>query len=120
MIAIDGIADLAKAINDEEESTRVGSLLMRWSSEYDIHIVTVIHQNKGDNFATGHLGSMIIKKAEAVIGVERDADDKTMSKVTCDNMRGAADFEDFYFYIDKDDSLPRIDVRPVSQKKIKL
>jgi hypothetical protein len=106
LVAIDGIADLAKAINDEEEATRVGSLLMRWTSEFNIHIITVIHQNKGDNFATGHLGSMIIKKAEAVIGVERDADDRARSKVTSDNMRGVADFDDFYFEII--DNMPKI------------
>lgn len=107
LVVIDGIADLAKAINDEEESTRVGTLLMRWTKQYNIHIVTVIHQNKGDNYATGHLGSMIIKKAEAVIGVERDVTDKTRSVVTCDNMRGVADFDDFSFIIEN--HLPKID-----------
>lgn len=107
LIAIDGIADLAKAINDEEEATRVGSLLMRWSAEYNVHIITVIHQNKGDNFATGHLGSMIIKKAEVVIGIERDASNKSRSKVTCDNIRGVADFDDFVFEIV--DQLPVVD-----------
>lgn len=116
LIAIDGIADLATAINDEDEATRVGSLLMRWSSEFNIHIITVIHQNKGDNFATGHLGSMIIKKAEAVIGVEKDTTDRNRSKVTCDNMRGVADFEDFYFEIE--DHIPRICDGYVPSKKI--
>ena len=116
LIAIDGIADLAKAINDEEEATRVGSLLMRWSAEYNIHIITVIHQNKGDNFATGHLGSMIIKKAEAVIGVEKDQGDRNKSKVSCDNMRGVADFEDFFFEIE--DHIPRICNNYSPSKKI--
>jgi hypothetical protein len=116
LIAIDGIADLAKAINDEEEATRVGSWLMRLSSEYNIHIITVIHQNKGDNFATGHLGSMIIKKAEAVIGVERDASERNRSKVSCDNMRGVADFEDFFFEIE--DHIPRICNGFMPSKKI--
>lgn len=106
-VVIDGIADLAKAINDEEEASRVGSLLMRWTKQYNIHIVTVIHQNKGDNYATGHLGSMIIKKAEAVIGVERDRENKKRSIVTCDNMRGAPDFNTFAFDIN-DKGMPEI------------
>jgi hypothetical protein len=106
-VVIDGIADLSRAINDEEEATRVGSLLMKWTKIYDVHIVTVIHQNKGDNYATGHLGSMIIKKAEAVIGVAKDNYDKFQSIVTCDNMRGAPDFDDFAFDIDSR-GMPRI------------
>lgn len=117
LVVIDGIADLAKAINDEEEATRVGTLLMRWTKVHNVHIITVIHQNKGDNFATGHLGSMIIKKAEAVIGVERDADDRARSIITNDNMRGAADFDDFCMKIE--DSLPRIVHEYNPKKKIK-
>ena len=105
-VVIDGIADLAKAINDEEEATRIGSMLLRLTKQYNIHILTVIHQNKGDNYATGHLGSMLIKKAEAVISVERDAKNKTRSIVSCDNMRGAADFE--LFAMDIKDHLPVI------------
>lgn len=108
-VVIDGIADLAKAINDEEEATRVGSFLMKLTKKYNIHIVTVIHQNKQDNYATGHLGSMIIKKAEAVISVERDVTDKSRSKVSCDNMRGVVEFSDFVF--DIKDYIPVIDHR---------
>lgn len=106
-VVIDGIADLAKAINDEEEATRVGTLLMRWTKQFNIHIVIVIHQNKGDNYATGHLGSMIIKKAEAVISVEKDGYDKRRSLVCCDNIRGVAEFDDFAF--DIVNYLPQID-----------
>ena len=117
LIAIDGIADLAKAVNDEDEATRVGSLLMRWSAVYNIHIITVIHQNKDNNFATGWLGSMIIKKAEAVIGVERGNEkDRSASRVTCDNIRGVADFGEFRFYIS--DGLPVVDHTPVEEKGI--
>ena len=117
-VVIDGIADLAKAINDEEEASRVGSLLMGWTKQFNIHIVTVIHQNKGDNYATGHLGSMIIKKAEAVIGVERDVTDRRRSIVTCDNMRGAPDFADFAF--DIKDHLPVIDHNYKRNNKINV
>jgi hypothetical protein len=98
-IVIDGIADLAKAINDEEEATRVCSLLLRWTKEYNCHITTVIHQNKNDNYATGHLGSSIIKKAECVIMVEKDSNERNKSNVQCDLIRGAVEFDDFSFEI---------------------
>jgi hypothetical protein len=71
-MVIDGIADLATAINDEEEASRVVSLLMKWTKVYNCHITTVIHQNKNDNYATGHLGSAIMKKSECVISVEKN------------------------------------------------
>lgn len=106
-IVIDGIADLAKAINDEEEASRVVGLLMRWTKQYNCHITTIIHQNKNDNYATGHLGSSIIKKAECVIMVEKDEAERSKSFVKCDLIRGAGDFDDFSFEIN-DTGIPVI------------
>lgn len=106
-VVIDGIADLATAINDEEEASRVVSLLMKWTKVYNTHITTVIHQNKNDNYATGHLGSAIMKKSECVISVKKSDHDYRRSDVSCDLMRGASDFNDFEFEID-DRALPRI------------
>jgi hypothetical protein len=107
-IVIDGIADLSKAINDEEEATRVAGLLMRWTKQYNCHITVVIHQNKNDSYATGHLGSSIIKKSECVIIVEKDETERTKSHVKCDLIRGASDFDDFSFEIN-DVGLPIIE-----------
>lgn len=106
-IVIDGIADLATAINDEMEATRVVSLLMRWTKVYNTHISVVIHQNKNDNYATGHLGSAILKKAECVISVTKDVDDNFISDVECDLIRGAADFDKFRIKINEK-GLPEI------------
>lgn len=96
---IDGIADLAMAINDEVEATRVSTMLLRLTKQYNCHISTVIHQNKNDNFATGHLGSSIMKKAEILISVTRATDNPRISEVSCDLSR-AIDFEKFYIDID--------------------
>lgn len=107
LVAIDGIADLANAINDEDEATRVVSLLMRWTKEYDCHIATVIHQNKNDNFATGHLGSAIMKKCEIIISVTKDASNPYESVVECNLSRGV-DFKPFKLVINSE-GLPEID-----------
>ena len=107
MAIVDGVADMARAINDEEEATRVTSLLMKWTEIYNIHMVVVIHQNKTNNFATGHLGSSIMKKAEAVISVEKDEQDYNISRVKCDMIRGTEDFDDFDFEIDSN-GIPNI------------
>lgn len=106
-VVIDGVADLGVAINDEEEATRITSLLMRWTKQYNCHIVNVIHQNKMNEFATGHLGSYIMKKAEIIISVTKDPEVKEKSKVSCDMSR-ARDFEDFGIEIG-DNGIPRFD-----------
>lgn len=100
-IVIDGIADLAMAINDEVEATRVVSLLMRWTKQYNCHIATIIHQNKLNDFATGHLGSMVMKKAEVIISTKGNETDNTISSVNCDYTRGTAPFENFDFRINE-------------------
>jgi len=105
-ILIDGIADLVN-INDESEALKVGGLLMKWTENYNIHICNIIHQNKADNFATGHLGSYVIKKAEVVMSVEKDEMDKRRSIVNCDMIRGVDSFEPFGFEIN-DKGLPEL------------
>ena len=100
-IMIDGVADLITDINAVEDSVKITTMLMAWTKKYNTHICTIIHQNKNDNYATGHLGSALIKKSEVVIGVEKDSMDKFSSIVSCQNIRGAQDFEDFVFYINE-------------------
>jgi hypothetical protein len=101
LVVIDGIADLAMAINDEVEASRVVSLLMRWTKQYNVHITLVIHQNKNDEFATGHLGSAIMKKAECIIAVSKDQTNTSRSLVECNLIRGARDFDKFSFTINE-------------------
>jgi hypothetical protein len=103
--AIDGIADLANAINDEDEATRVSTMLLRLTKVYQCHICTVIHQNKNDNFATGHLGSAIMKKAEILISATKTKN-RDISEINCDLSRGI-DFEPFGITVGHD-GLPYI------------
>lgn len=99
---IDGIADLANAINDEDEATRVATLLLRMTKEHNIHVCIVLHQNKNDNYATGHLGSAMMKKSEIIISVTKDKKNSYVSDVNCDLIRGASNFEPFSFLINNE------------------
>lgn len=101
---IDGIADLATAINDEIEATRITSMLLRLTKVNNCHIATVLHQNKNDNFATGHLGSFIMKKAEIVIAVTKR--ESNTSEISNDMSRGIS-FEPFEMFINSD-GIPQI------------
>lgn len=104
LLVIDGIADLTRNNNDEEDAKIVSGLLLRWSKEYDCHIITVIHQNKADNFSTGHIGSEVEKKSEAVISISKNEENPAESLVHCDLIRGVGHFEDFILTIE--DGLP--------------
>lgn len=117
MVVIDGIRDLVHDINDQTEATKITNWLMRLSYEKNIHIVVVIHQNKGDNNARGHLGSEIVNKAETIISVTKDAQDSEMSIVEPEYCRDK-DFPPFAFRIDQR-GLPYIDEdwQPASKGK---
>ena len=73
LVIIDGIRDMVYDINSSGESTRVISLLMTWTGERNIHIHTILHQNKGDENARGHIGTELSNKAETVLQVEKDS-----------------------------------------------
>ena len=81
-VVIDGIKDLVTSINDEEQATNVASKLLKWTEERNIHIVTVLHQNKSDTNARGHIGTELINKAETVLEVAKSETDSNISIVT--------------------------------------
>lgn len=88
-IVIDGIRDLVNSINDEVEATEVTSLLLKWSQLKNLHIITVLHQNKGDNNARGHIGTELMNKSETVLSVTKSDQDELISIVEaqyCRNM----------------------------------
>lgn len=98
IVVIDGIRDLlTKGINDEEEATKLTSSFLRWTAMYEMHLIVILHQNKNDVNARGHIGTEVINKAETSISISRDS--KTgIFKVSCDYSRDIA-FEDFGFII---------------------
>ena len=56
LVVIDGIRDLISNINNPDESTMISSKLLKWTDETDAHILTVLHENKADMKARGHIG----------------------------------------------------------------
>jgi len=72
LVVIDGIRDLMLDINNSTEATKLVGDLMQWTSEQNIHIQTVLHLNKGDDNARGHIGTELNNKAETVLQIARD------------------------------------------------
>jgi hypothetical protein len=105
-IVIDGIRDLINSINDEAEATMIISHLLRWSEEQNIHIVVVLHQNKNDKNARGHLGTELQNKAETVLSITKDEKNKEISIVEAEYCRDK-DPDSFAFEI-QSDGLPHL------------
>lgn len=85
-VCIDGSRDLVTSINDEEQATTITSKLMKWSEELQIHINCILHMNKGDNNARGHLGTELMNKSVTVLGVtknEKIGDYSTIEPIAC-------------------------------------
>jgi len=98
-VVIDGIRDCITSINDEQDASMITSWLLRVTEERNIHIVTVLHQNKGDTNARGHVGTELINKAETVLSVTVLEHDKTISIVEPQQCRNREP-ESFAFRID--------------------
>jgi hypothetical protein len=98
VLVIDGVADLVSDVNNIEESNKVVGKIMKWTEEYQCHIITVIHTNYNSNKPTGHLGSALEKKAETQIQLEKDESDESIIKVRCKASRSKS-FDDFSFYV---------------------
>lgn len=122
LVVIDGIADLlTKGYNDESDAINITSKLLKWTKELNIHIITVVHQNKGDNYAKGHLGSFLNQKAETVLNIVKSDRDANISIVKAAFSRGI-DIEDIYFSMDEN-GIPIITDAPVtaaSNKPLKI
>src|SRR5690554_2445245 len=71
LVVVDGIKDVVFDINNPEEATTTITELMRLSVKYDCHITSILHQNKGDNNARGHIGTELTNKSEIVIAVSK-------------------------------------------------
>lgn len=112
LLILDGVADLCNDPNDLHESEALTCELMRWSSEYDNHILCVLHSNPGGEKARGHLGSALLRKSETVMLVKTDGDTSVVSPQYCRN----EPFTEFAFQINAS-GLPELCGIPAPQPK---
>lgn len=108
-VVIDGIRDLLTiGINDEAEATSLTSKFLRWTADFNIHMILLLHQNKTDLNVRGHVGTELLNKSETTLTVTKDP--KTnIFVVSCDYSRDLG-FEDFGFTIE--DGLPKATAIP--------
>ena len=106
LVIIDGIRDMVYDINSPGESTRIISKLMQWTDDRQIHIHTILHQNKGDENARGHIGTELNNKAETVLQITKSQQDGNISEVKAMHIRDR-EFDPFAFRIN-DNALPEV------------
>lgn len=124
MLVIDGIRDLMSNINDADESTELIVWLEKLTTDYNVGILEVLHLNKTDNNARGHIGTELLNKA--VCTIEMELDEKNgCTQVKCESSRDRA-FETFAFTHDADE-LPSIvgvpikgEIMPQEEKRERL
>ena len=98
LVVVDGISDLMYNTNDIEESDRIVGQLMALSTDYNCHILCVLHTNPNSDKARGHIGSTLQRKAETVIFVHKVGECSVAEPQFCRN----EEFKPFAFIIDEE------------------
>lgn len=105
LVFIDGVRDCVSNINDVDEVTEFIVWLEKLTLEHNVHICNVLHMNKADTNARGHIGTELGNKAQTTIELELDKNANcTICK--CESSRDKS-FDKFAFTHDKD-GLPLI------------
>ena len=73
-VFLDGVVDLCQAFNDEEKSRDVVRQLEAYAEKYGAAILGLIHTNKKDNEARGHLGAIMVQKSAEIYQVDKEGD----------------------------------------------
>lgn len=110
LIVIDGIRDLLSNINDPDQSTDLIVWLETITVTFNLHVVNVLHLNKTDSNARGHIGTELQNKAEMTIEIEKD-EQAGCSIVKCESSRDEP-FQEFAF-THGFDGLPELVGKPI-------
>lgn len=95
LVVVDGISDLMYNSNCIEESDAVVGELMAISTEYNCHIMSVLHTNPNSDKARGHIGSTLQRKVETMIYVRKVGERSVVEPQYCRN----EEFAPFAFHI---------------------
>ncbi len=98
LVVVDGISDLMYNSNSIEESDAVVGEFMAISTNYNCHIMSVLHTNPNSDKARGHIGSTLQRKVETMIYVRKVGDNSVVEPQFCRN----EEFSPFAFTINED------------------
>lgn len=81
-VIVDGVRDLMANINSEQESNEIITWLQKRTYRQDLHITEILHMNKGNDNARGHIGTELLNRTEVTIELELDKD-PTYTHIKC-------------------------------------
>jgi hypothetical protein len=110
LVVVDGIRDLLSNINDPDQCTQLVTWVESMTVTHNLHMINVLHMNKTDTNARGHLGTELLNKAECTIELELD-EKAECTIVKCESSRDIP-FESFAFTHNVD-GLPEIVSMPI-------
>ena len=82
-VFIDGAVDLCADFNDNKESAATVAALMEQAERCKCALLAVIHTNKKDDEARGHLGTILQQKSSEVYELTRLGDRATVRQKLC-------------------------------------
>ncbi len=114
VILIDQIGDLVSSINSEDEVREITIEMTRIINAKKMHIIVILHQNKGNEHAAGWIGTHLLKKCESVITVEKTSN--TESNIKAAFTRNEA-FEDIGLEIQENGQPKLVDPKEYADAK---
>ena len=82
-VFLDGAVDLCADFNDNKEAAATVAELMALAEKNKCAIMAVIHTNKKDDEARGHLGTILQQKSSEVYEMTRAGDRATVKQALC-------------------------------------
>jgi hypothetical protein len=92
ILIVDGLLDLLVNYNDEKESSLLTSWLKKITKQFNILLISVLHQSKSNLATTGHIGSASDRFAQSTLDITKDKDKNTYV-LSSRFMRSDSDFE---------------------------
>lgn len=113
-VIIDGAVDICKDFNSIDEASKTVQFLMDYSARFNCHISVVLHENKVGGNLRGHLGTILMQKAETAIKLVSDGTITTVSAEATRNMP----FEEMCFRVDEDGIPQTIEVEKHTKEEV--
>lgn len=101
LLILDGYIDFVEDYNNNKECFEFQLKIMSWAKMYGFHITGVLHKNPNGEKMIGHLGSIMERKASAIISLSKNPEDSSQSSVTHERARGRMEFDEFLMQIEK-------------------
>ena len=116
ILVVDGLLDLLVNLNDEVESSLLTKWLKKITKQYNILLVSVLHQSKSNLATTGHIGSSCDRFAQSTLDITKDKDKNTYT-LSSRFMRSDSDFEPVTL-INVNGLFQQIDNEPAKPKRV--